>query len=1246
MREENNRMRSLIEDEGDNTIHVNDASMDYLVDDMESTISLDRMLELCKFKTTKDYVANGSSFILPNGDFVSVKDNVPSEVKSLIHRDLAYQIALKVLPEVIKTRNPDSEIDFSELSEEDCRGLMARLTDAYGFCRINSGTGEREDRFYMILPPYGKKITTAQYGSILKYLDWGVENGKRWVYIYIGDEDGKDYGAFSFNKITPDEIVKALRMGYNRGKVLFYESIHAANEDMNQEDKARFEKRIGTPYDTAKGIVENQVRGILEENGLDDIDITGFEFTGSYVFGTPREDSDLDVRMTYSGHEREDTLFNVLHDDDYPIMLNGITVDVNPIQDGDIDKIIDKDRTYKKELNEGTKGKIIAYHGSGYRFDEFKMPINWFSESKAYSEEFARWLGNGKVFIYECELDPKSILDVGSTDVPLFSLMPLLPPYKLSRAASSICSKLGVDEGEFAELADHTSAGSDVRKQYRLKLHAVIRLPQFAAMAKKAGYDAIRALEDGNVCYGMIGGDNIKIMNVENLNESLGEAYKTPNKIYSINNGKATWDNDAQNFIWWDSESKSEPKYASSYKCKMSPKDFLDLTTDRGADALMNGDTFGIGGKFRDLDVDEFNKEKRQPIFLIISFEESLIRTSPDFYRGRFEADVVGHEGRHRMYALMKAGVNEVDVQLKVADTMYFDRMKPYKISKLDLIGQFNRRVKVTVNNPIAMSWNSHRELNPNVENEIIESRKSGMHGACVRKSKLTESKEDRQKFIDKFGQDMLDLFAKSKDRLKNAGISTDMLWHVKNTSPEDMKNILYNLRAKVVKNDSKADMTKIQGKYNYLGSKDGYDVYEPLDVVASMSLGVGTGWCTTGRYGHAGDLNFKPSYEDAKEHWDDYVSNGTRFFYFLKNGIGKWALALTSYESKYVGMFADMNTYIDRSNFELYNQEDILDYDGLSEIPYDLIGAELILDKKDTINGLVISDDGKTVLRCYYKVKSVIVPDGVATIDYGSFSHCRQLLSVTLPNSLIKIDEIAFYGCDSLKSITIPKNVTEIGDEAFSLCKSLESVTILNDSTISLGKYIFAYTPDNIVMKTNNKTIIEYCKENEIITNPLTEAEESLQEGGKSMEDGNRGEASLAGTSIEDFDSIVSQGEDIREDIEKHDALNPKLWDENGNLKPEVREKILEIAKEFTDGLKEDGIKFDLKDIRLVGSNCSYNYTDKSDLDVHLIMDTDSLECPDDLYPLLYSAYRSLFNGKLDIDFYGIPVELYVETE
>ncbi len=119
-----------------------------------------------------------------------------------------------------------------------------------------------------------------------------------------------------------------------------------------------------------------------------------------------------------------------------------------------------------------------------------------------------------------------------------------------------------------------------------------------------------------------------------------------------------------------------------------------------------------------------------------------------------------------------------------------------------------------------------------------------------------------------------------------------------------------------------------------------------------------------------------------------------------------------------------------------------------------------------------------------------------------------------------------------------------------------------------------------------------------------------------------------------------------IFEAVEKHDTLNPKLFDENNKLLPEVREKLLEIAKEFTDGLEQDEIKFNLKDIKLVGSNCSYNYNPNSDIDLHLEMETKSLKCPDNLYPLIYSAYRSLFNGKLDPVIHGIPVEIFVETD
>ena len=54
-------------------------------------------------------------------------------------------------------------------------------------------------------------------------------------------------------------------------------------------------------------------------------------------------------------------------------------------------------------------------------------------------------------------------------------------------------------------------------------------------------------------------------------------------------------------------------------------------------------------------------------------------------------------------------------------------------------------------------------------------------------KIQLIESKQDKQNFIDKFGQDTYDLFIKSKDRLKNNRLSTDIVWHTKHTSPEEM---------------------------------------------------------------------------------------------------------------------------------------------------------------------------------------------------------------------------------------------------------------------------------------------------------------------------------------------------------------------------------------------------------------------------------------------------------------------------
>lgn len=124
-----------------------------------------------------------------------------------------------------------------------------------------------------------------------------------------------------------------------------------------------------------------------------------------------------------------------------------------------------------------------------------------------------------------------------------------------------------------------------------------------------------------------------------------------------------------------------------------------------------------------------------------------------------------------------------------------------------------------------------------------------------------------------------------------------------------------------------------------------------------------------------------------------------------------------------------------------------------------------------------------------------------------------------------------------------------------------------------------------------------------------------------------------------------INEETELEEAIEKHDHLNPKLFD-NNHLRPEVREKLLQIADEFIKCIKDDEVKFILKDVKLVGSNANYNYNQDSDIDLHLVADTKSLKCPDDLYPVIYNLYKSAWNNKFTPTIHGIPVELYVETE
>lgn len=111
---------------------------------------------------------------------------------------------------------------------------------------------------------------------------------------------------------------------------------------------------------------------------------------------------------------------------------------------------------------------------------------------------------------------------------------------------------------------------------------------------------------------------------------------------------------------------------------------------------------------------------------------------------------------------------------------------------------------------------------------------------------------------------------------------------------------------------------------------------------------------------------------------------------------------------------------------------------------------------------------------------------------------------------------------------------------------------------------------------------------------------------------------------------------------IDKHPTLNPKLWKDEDTLRPEVQVALFKIAKEFYEFLDFDA---PLVDIQVTGSQANYNYSEFSDLDLHLIVPYEQVEC-DEPVEDLFDTKRKLWKQVHEITVHGVPVEVYVEDE
>ena len=111
-------------------------------------------------------------------------------------------------------------------------------------------------------------------------------------------------------------------------------------------------------------------------------------------------------------------------------------------------------------------------------------------------------------------------------------------------------------------------------------------------------------------------------------------------------------------------------------------------------------------------------------------------------------------------------------------------------------------------------------------------------------------------------------------------------------------------------------------------------------------------------------------------------------------------------------------------------------------------------------------------------------------------------------------------------------------------------------------------------------------------------------------------------------------------------DSLNSEIWNDHDNIeeskmKPEIRDGLLDIANEFVEFL---GFDIFVQDVTMTGSLANFNWSDYSDIDLHIIYDFKESGEQEELFKDLFNLKKTVFNSQHDITVKGYEVELYVQ--
>lgn len=130
----------------------------------------------------------------------------------------------------------------------------------------------------------------------------------------------------------------------------------------------------------------------------------------------------------------------------------------------------------------------------------------------------------------------------------------------------------------------------------------------------------------------------------------------------------------------------------------------------------------------------------------------------------------------------------------------------------------------------------------------------------------------------------------------------------------------------------------------------------------------------------------------------------------------------------------------------------------------------------------------------------------------------------------------------------------------------------------------------------------------------------------------------------------FISEKQILKEEIDfssfyPKDELCPYIFHDNSQIKKDIRKSLLEIANDFYDFMEFDWLEDGIKDIWLVGSLASFNWSELySDIDLHIILDFSEISSDKRIVENTAWAMKTLYNEKHDIEIEKFNVEVYAQ--